>query len=80
MINISERVKQHLFRFALGFGTAVIVLLFFAIMPWFVIKAMFFIAMAALFYVIGLVIQEMYKDFKEIQKLDEEIKTKKDKR
>jgi uncharacterized membrane protein len=80
MINISERAKQHLFRFALGFGTAVIFLLFIAIMPWFVIKGMFFIAMAALFYLLGLVIQSAYEDFKEIQKLEEEIETKKDKR
>lgn len=80
MIKISERAKQHLFRFALGIGTAVIVLLFIAIMPWFILKIMFFIAMAALLYVLGFIILEAFDDFKEMQRLEEEIKTKKNKR
>ena len=79
MINISETLKKHLFRFALGFGTAVILLLFIAIMPWFVLKGMFFVAIAGLFYMIGFVMIEMYHDSKEILKLEKEIKAKKDK-
>lgn len=79
MLNLSKRTQTHIQRLALGIGTAVIIFTMFAILPWYILKYILLALLFVVMYVLGYIMLELFNDFREILKYEEENQIKKDK-